>query len=179
MQDACTSRTRVIRQKRARSDWCSIGLRCSDDRRQLSTTSRRNAAAAAAAPTCRLDARTNAPSGNDRRCDSHGYTHLMTPSDRSSLKSRRQPVRRCIGTLTLRRKSWIELDGRFAIGEAGVELLRAIERRGSLAEGARQVGWSYRMGLRSASRVGLGRTADVNESRQGLRARNDHHKCCA
>ena len=31
---------------------------------------------------------------------------------------RRQPVRSCIGTLTLRRKHWIELDGRFVIGEA-------------------------------------------------------------
>src|SRR5687767_11173712 len=68
----------------------------------------------------------------------------MTPSDLSSPRSRRQPVRPCIGTLTLRRKFWIELDGRFAIGEGGAELLRAIDRRGSLAEGARQVGWSYR-----------------------------------
>ena len=44
----------------------------------------------------------------------------------------------------MRRKQWIELDGRFAIGEGGAELLREIDRRGSLAEGARQVGWSYR-----------------------------------
>jgi molybdate transport system regulatory protein len=68
----------------------------------------------------------------------------MSPPDRSPVARRRQPVRPCIGTLTLRRKVWIELDGRFAIGEGGAGLLREIERQGSLAEGARRVGWSYR-----------------------------------
>ena len=68
----------------------------------------------------------------------------MNPSDRSSVPRRRQPVRPCIATLTLRRKHWIELDGRFVIGEGGAELLQAVERWGSLAEGARQIGWSYR-----------------------------------
>jgi molybdate transport repressor ModE-like protein len=65
-------------------------------------------------------------------------------SDRLSPVRRRQPVRPCIGTLTLRRKLWIELDGRFAIGEGGAELLREVDLQGSLAEGARRVGWSYR-----------------------------------
>ena len=46
--------------------------------------------------------------------------------------------------MTLRRKHWIELDGRFVIGEGGAELLQAVDRLGSLAEGARQIGWSYR-----------------------------------
>lgn len=68
----------------------------------------------------------------------------MTPPNRSSSPGRRQTVRPCIGTLTLRRKHWIELDGRFVIGEGGAELLQAVDRRGSLAEGARQIGWSYR-----------------------------------
>ena len=68
----------------------------------------------------------------------------MNPPDRSSAGRRRQPVRPCIATLTLRRKHWIELDGRFVIGEGGAELLQAVERWGSLAEGARQIGWSYR-----------------------------------
>src|SRR5688572_6396572 len=68
----------------------------------------------------------------------------MTPPDRSSPPRRRQPVRPCIGTLTVRRKHWIELDGRFVIGEGGAELLQAVDRLGSLAEGARQIGWSYR-----------------------------------
>ena len=68
----------------------------------------------------------------------------MTPPDRSLPRGRRQPVRPCIGTLTLRRKHWIELDGRFVIGEGGAQLLQAVDQRGSLAEGARQIGWSYR-----------------------------------
>jgi len=36
------------------------------------------------------------------------------------------------------------MDGRFAIGEGGAGLLREIDRHGSLAAGARHVGWSYR-----------------------------------
>jgi molybdate transport system regulatory protein len=68
----------------------------------------------------------------------------MNPHDRSSPPRRRQPVRPCIGTLTLRRKVWIELDGRFAIGEGGAGLLRELDREGSPAEAARRVGWSYR-----------------------------------
>jgi molybdate transport repressor ModE-like protein len=46
--------------------------------------------------------------------------------------------------LTLRRKHRVELDGRFVIGEGGAELLQAVDRRGSLTEGGRQIGWSYR-----------------------------------
>jgi molybdate transport system regulatory protein len=41
-------------------------------------------------------------------------------------------------------KRWLEVDGKFAIGEHGFELLAAVERSGSLAEAARVVGWSYR-----------------------------------
>lgn len=44
----------------------------------------------------------------------------------------------------VRSKRWIEIDGRFAIGEGGAELLMAISETGSLARAARQVGWSYR-----------------------------------
>ena len=68
----------------------------------------------------------------------------MNRPNRSRSRLGRQPVRPCIGTLTLRRKLWIERDGRFVIGEGGAELLREIDRQGSLAEGARRVGWSYR-----------------------------------
>lgn len=46
--------------------------------------------------------------------------------------------------LTLKTKFWFEIDGRFAIGEGGIDLLRAIELSGSLAGGAAAVGWSYR-----------------------------------
>ena len=72
------------------------------------------------------------------------YTHLMAPLYPSSPRGHRQPVRSCIGTLTLRRKHWIELDGRFVIGDGGAELLRAVDHQGSLAQAARHVGWSYR-----------------------------------
>lgn len=43
-----------------------------------------------------------------------------------------------------RTKSWLEVDGRFAIGEGGFELLDSIGARGSLVEAAKEVGWSYR-----------------------------------
>lgn len=46
--------------------------------------------------------------------------------------------------LELRVKYWFEADGRFVIGEGGIELLRAIRVRGSLARAAECVGWSYR-----------------------------------
>ena len=46
--------------------------------------------------------------------------------------------------VTLRIKHWLEVDGRFAIGDGGVELLRAIATHGTLAKAAREVGWSYR-----------------------------------
>ena len=46
--------------------------------------------------------------------------------------------------VTLRMKHWLEVDGRFAIGDGGVELLRAIATYGTLAKAANEVGWSYR-----------------------------------
>ena len=46
--------------------------------------------------------------------------------------------------LDLRVKLWFEVDGRFAIGEGGFELLRAINDNGSLVGAAETVGWSYR-----------------------------------
>ncbi|ODS53476.1 MAG: hypothetical protein ABS36_12595 [Acidobacteria bacterium SCN 69-37] len=41
-------------------------------------------------------------------------------------------------------KSWLEIDGQFALGPHGFELLRAIGQHRSLAAAARAVGWSYR-----------------------------------
>lgn len=46
--------------------------------------------------------------------------------------------------LELRVKYWFEVDGRFVMGEGGIELLAAIRERGSLAGAADAVGWSYR-----------------------------------
>ena len=41
-------------------------------------------------------------------------------------------------------KVWLEVDGQFAIGQGGIELLAAIAAHGSLARAALHVGWSYR-----------------------------------
>lgn len=43
-----------------------------------------------------------------------------------------------------RTKFWFEVNGSFAIGEGGFDLLRAIRLRGSLTQAAKDVGWSYR-----------------------------------
>jgi molybdate transport system regulatory protein len=51
---------------------------------------------------------------------------------------------RNIDGLVVCSKKWIEVDGEFAIGDGGGQLLTAIEQAGSLAEAARQLGWSYR-----------------------------------
>ena len=41
-------------------------------------------------------------------------------------------------------KVWLELDGRFAIGDGGLRLLLGIAGTGSLAAAVREIGWSYR-----------------------------------
>jgi molybdate transport system regulatory protein len=46
--------------------------------------------------------------------------------------------------LRLRTKVWLERDGRFVIGDGGLQLLLEVEARGSLLAAARQIGWSYR-----------------------------------
>ena len=43
-----------------------------------------------------------------------------------------------------RSKVWIELDGRYLMGDGRAELLSAIARLGSISEAARQIGISYR-----------------------------------
>jgi molybdate transport system regulatory protein len=55
-----------------------------------------------------------------------------------------QHVQSCIRQLTVHTKRWVEIDGRFAIGHHGFDLLEAIERTGSIADAARRLGWSYR-----------------------------------
>jgi molybdate transport system regulatory protein len=44
----------------------------------------------------------------------------------------------------VRGKVWLEAKGRFAVGDGGVLLLRAIEATGSIRAAATRVGWSYR-----------------------------------
>ncbi len=58
--------------------------------------------------------------------------------------ARDQHARPCILNVEVRTKSWLEIDGRFAIGPHGFELLSAIQRHHSLARAADAVGWSYR-----------------------------------
>jgi molybdate transport system regulatory protein len=46
--------------------------------------------------------------------------------------------------LEMRHKIWLDADGRFAVGDGGTDLLRAIEATGSVRAAAARVGWSYR-----------------------------------
>jgi len=46
--------------------------------------------------------------------------------------------------LRVRHKVWLDAAGRFALGDGGVELLRAIDATGSIRAAAGEVGWSYR-----------------------------------
>jgi molybdate transport system regulatory protein len=64
--------------------------------------------------------------------------------NRSRAAGHDQHVRSCISGITIRTKRWLEVDGRFAIGEGGGELLTAIANEGSLVRAAQHVGWSYR-----------------------------------
>ena len=80
------------------------------------------------------------------KCDSSRqseYTSGMSLNAASHQQSD-QHVRSCIGRLTVRTKTWLEIDGRFVVGEHGFELLRQIDATGSLAAAARACGWSYR-----------------------------------
>src|SRR5262249_23683670 len=63
--------------------------------------------------------------------------NVMTPNGQAS-RSAGQHVRPNIRT-----KVWLDVNGRFLIGEGGAALLTAVAARGSLAEGARDIGWSY------------------------------------
>ena len=44
----------------------------------------------------------------------------------------------------VRHKVWLDVGGRFAVGDGGTDLLRAIDVTGSVRAAARRVGWSYR-----------------------------------
>jgi len=66
-------------------------------------------------------------------------------------------------------KLWLNVDGRFALGEGGASLLAAVGARGSLAEAAREIGWSYRHAwgyVRRAESV-LGRALTTTRSGKG------------
>ena len=69
--------------------------------------------------------------------------------------------------VTLRTKHWLEVDGRFAIGDGGVELLRAISTYGTLAKAAREIGWSYRHAWGYLRRAEEALGARLTEARSG------------
>lgn len=46
--------------------------------------------------------------------------------------------------LHVRSKTWLEVNGKFIIGEGGIPLLEAIDTLGSIQKAAKQLGWSYR-----------------------------------
>ena len=50
--------------------------------------------------------------------------------------------------LRVRSKVWLEAEGGFALGDGGIEFLRAVDAAGSLRGAAARVGWSYRHALR-------------------------------
>lgn len=54
---------------------------------------------------------------------------------------------------TVRHKVWLVVGDRFALGDGGVELLRAIAATGSLRSAATAVGWSYRHTLTYLSKA--------------------------
>jgi molybdate transport system regulatory protein len=46
--------------------------------------------------------------------------------------------------LAVRHKVWLDAGRRFALGDGGVKLLRAIDATGSIRAAAARAGWSYR-----------------------------------
>jgi molybdate transport system regulatory protein len=46
--------------------------------------------------------------------------------------------------LTVRHKVWLDTGRRFALGDGGTALLRAIDSTGSIRAASARVGWSYR-----------------------------------
>ena len=66
-------------------------------------------------------------------------------------------------------KIWLELGGRFMIGDGGLRLLEGIGRHGSLAEAVRDIGWSYRhaWGYLRRAQVVLGAALIVTRAGKG------------
>lgn len=79
-----------------------------------------------------------------------------TTRDRHGRRHVRQHVRLDIAGWSVRTKVWIEVDGRFAIGEGGLALLEGIAATSSLTRAAHRIGWSYRHAwgyLRNAEQI--------------------------
>jgi len=72
------------------------------------------------------------------------YDPPMARSDGTDSPESRQTARPDIPGARLRTRLWLEVDGRFALGAGGVQLLLGVRRLGSLAAAVRHIGWSYR-----------------------------------
>ena len=80
-----------------------------------------------------------------------------------------QSARDNIIRTTVKTKTWLELDGRFVIGDGGATLMLGILERGSLLAAAREIRWSYRHAwgyLKHAETV-LGTPLTVSRSGRG------------
>jgi len=68
----------------------------------------------------------------------------MTQRDVTVAAHRFQTAHENIVAAKIKTKLWLEIDGRFIIGDGGLHLLEGIVSGGSLAEAVRAIGWSYR-----------------------------------
>ena len=68
----------------------------------------------------------------------------LTNKDRRDGPPPLQRVRSCLKAARLQTKVWLDVDGRFVMGDGGLRLLSAIAERGSLVAAVRETGWSYR-----------------------------------
>ena len=67
-----------------------------------------------------------------------------TPPHRTHTRESVQSAADDIVSARAKTKVWLEVDGRFAIGDGGLRLLLGIAGTGSLAAAVREIGWSYR-----------------------------------
>lgn len=93
---------------------------------------------------------------------------VTTRAEASRVLPARRTARLCPGPpLQLRTKVWLERDGRFVIGDGGLQLLLAVEARGSLLAAARQIGWSYRHAWQYLRRAEKALGAPLVQARPG------------
>src|SRR5262245_58671071 len=72
------------------------------------------------------------------------YDPAMAQFDRTDARTARQTARPDIPDGRLKTRLWLEVDGRFVLGDGGVQLLLGVRRLGSLAAAVQWIGWSYR-----------------------------------
>src|SRR5437899_9088884 len=70
----------------------------------------------------------------------------------------------------VRHKVWLDAGERFAVGDGGVDLLRAIDETGSIRAAARRVEWSYRHALAYLDNAEAARSSTCGPSTRRERA---------